>query len=150
MWEKLLEIVLFVRTGQHRTLAQILKAFIGGKVDQARISGQDMATLRRLFRFFRSVYAQSGVKASRLATDQPHFYTMVTSVHALKLMEQYGQPVLRKKLFQMSKLIDGKIMAPKGKKKAFDEYMALSSKQTTHPGRRNARQELFAEILEAS
>jgi hypothetical protein len=37
IWERLLEIVLFLRTKKHRTLAQILKAFIGEKVDKASI-----------------------------------------------------------------------------------------------------------------
>jgi hypothetical protein len=148
MWERLLEIVLFVRTGQHRTLAQMLKAFLG-KVDDSKITGQEMSTIRRIFKFLKSVYAQSGVKTSRLAKDQPHFYTMVTSLHALRLIDQYGYDDLKRRLVNMSRIIDGKTSPPKGKAKALKQYMELSSKQTTHPGRRASRQNLFAELIES-
>lgn len=148
MWERLLEIVLFVRTGQHRTLAQILKAFLG-KVDDSKITSDEMSTLKSTFEFLRSFYAQAGVKTSKLAKDQPHFYTMVTSLRALGLMDQYGIDDLQRRLLQMSKIIDGKMPPPKGKAKALKEYIDLSSKQTTHPGRRASRQHLFAELIAA-
>lgn len=149
MWEKLLEIVLFIRTGQHRTLPQILKAFIGIKVDHNKLSGEERNTLKKLFAFLRTVYAQPGFKASKMATDQPHFYTMITSIHALNLVEKYGADELKKKLVGMSRIIDEKQAPPKGKTNALNEYIDISSKQTTHPGRRAKRQDLFASILDA-
>jgi hypothetical protein len=148
IWERLLEIVLFVRTGQHRTLAQILKSFIGVKVDSSKITSQEMSQLRHLFTFLRGVYAQAGVKTSKMATDQTHFYTMITSIHTLHLVNHYGIATLKKKLVKLSRIIDGKAQPPQGKVNAFREYMELSSKQTTHPGRRATRQERFAELVE--
>jgi hypothetical protein len=147
MWERLLEIVLFVRTGQHRTLAQILKAFIGAKVDNSRITSDEMAHLRRIFKFLKNLYTNAGVKVSKLATDQPHFYTMVTAVYGLGLMERFGD--LERRLVEISKLIDGKQQPPRGTTKTLKDYMELSSKQTTHPGRRASRQGLFVTLLEA-
>ena len=114
IWERLLEIVLFLRTGQHRTLAQILNAFIGSKVDNSRISRAEMVVLTHLFSFIRGLYAQPGVGASKLATDQPHFYTMVTSIHALGLIDKYGAGELRRKLIVLSRIIDAKTPPPKG------------------------------------
>jgi len=88
------------------------------------------------------------MKESKLASDQPHFYTMVTAIHASDLIAKYGTDALKKKLVQMARLSDGKTKAPAGKARQFKEYMELSSKQTTHPGRRTSRQALFEEILE--
>jgi Protein of unknown function DUF262 len=146
MWERLLEIVLFVRTGQHRTLAQILKAFLG-KVDDSKITIEEISYLRKIFGLLKSFYSEAGVKTSRLAKDQPHFYTMVTSLHALGLIDKYGVDDLKRRLLQMSRIIDGKKSPPKGKAKALKEYLDLSSKQTTHPGRRATRQSLFVELV---
>jgi len=147
MWERLLEIVLFIRTKQHRTLAQVLKAFLGGRVSQERISAQEMVALRKLFAFLRSFYARKGIKDSKLATDQPHFYTMVTSIYSLDLFTQYSESALKEKLVNLSHLIDGLATPPRGKAAVLKEYLDLSSKQTTHPGRRESRQEKFAELL---
>ena len=148
-WERLLEIVLFVRTGQHRTLAQILRAFIGSNVDESRITSEEMAQLRKIFKFLRELYSRPSVKTSKLVADQPHFYTMVTSIHAVDLIDHFGAMELKSRLERLAQIIDGKDKAPKGKAKVLKEYIALSSKQTTHPGRRKARQELFVELVEA-
>jgi len=56
MWEKLLEVALFVRTKEHRTLAQILKAFTGEaltteKVNSAKLSSTERSILKKLFFF---------------------------------------------------------------------------------------------------
>ncbi|MBZ5596615.1 MAG: hypothetical protein LAP39_30610 [Acidobacteriia bacterium] len=72
VWEKLLEIVLFVRTGQHRTLAQVLKAFVGGKVEQAKLTAQERTTLKRLFKFLfrqRNQILEIGNRSAALLYD---------------------------------------------------------------------------------
>jgi hypothetical protein len=149
VWERMLEIVLFVRTGTHRTLAQILKAFMGLKVDSNPLTGGERATLRRMFTTLRSVFAQAGMKTSQLAVNQTHFYTLATSLHALNLLEEYEPNELKRKLAAFAAMIEDPRQAPAGKHKAMREYMTLSSQKTTHPGRRMDRQRLFADILAA-
>jgi hypothetical protein len=117
-WERLLEIVLFVRTGQHRTLAQILKAFIGTKVDSDPISKAEMIQLRALFKALRSIFTQADIRESRMGTDQPYFYTLATSIHALGLVDEYGLPELKRKLSAFGKLLDGKGKPPAGTSRA--------------------------------
>jgi Protein of unknown function DUF262 len=148
-WERLLELVLFVRTGQHRTLAQILKAFIGSKVDSDGISAVERKQLGALFKALLSIMSSPSMKASRLATDQPHFYTLATSIHALGLVEKYGLPKLKQKVTAFAKIVEGKRKPPQGTSKAYREYIDMASQKTTHPGRRDARQAAFAKILEA-
>ena len=148
-WERLLEIVLFVRTGKHRTLAQILRAFIGSRVDDSRITSEEMARLRKIFRFLRGLYSRPAVKTSKLIADQPHFYTMVTSIHALNLIERFDALELTNRLAGLAGIIDGKEKAPKGTARILKEYMNLSSKQTTHPGRRILRQEAFINLVKS-
>lgn len=145
MWERLLEIALFVRTGQHRTLAQILKAFIGVRVDSAKLSPDERQRLASAFKFLRSLYGRPELKESRLAMDQPHFYTMVTSIIALNLASAY--PDLSHRIAALAKVIDGKDQPPRGYAQDLRDYMDLSSKQTTHPGRRQQRQDLFAKLI---
>src|SRR5205814_998704 len=101
------------------------------------------------FSTLKSVFAQAGMKNSQLAVNQTHFYTLVTSLHALDLEEEYGLDELKRKLVQFAKMIENPSLAPKGKNKAMKDYLALSSQKTTHPGRRADRQDLFAGILAA-
>jgi hypothetical protein len=149
MWERLLEIVLFIRTGEHRTLGQVLKAFLGGRLSHDGITAQEKSALRKLFKFLRGLYSQKGMKDSKLVTDQPHFYTMVTSIHALNLIGEYGDAELKRKLVNLSGVVEGDVPPPKGKANMRKEYLELSSKQTTHPSRRASRQDRFVELLAA-
>ena len=89
------------------------------------------------------------MKKSRFATDQPHFYTMVTSIYALDLRDLYGDVGLKKKVVEFSRLMSGESKPPREITKNFKEYITLSSKQTTHPGRRADRQAEFAKIIAA-
>jgi len=148
MWERLLEIVLFIRTKSHRTLAQILNAFVGKDENKSNISAAERQSLTEMFAFLKGFYAQAGIKASKLATDQPHFYTMVTSIYTLGMVNKYDD--LGRRLGAVAKMVDGAAAAPHGKGQTLKQYMELSSKQTTHPGRRDDRQRLFAELVEVA
>lgn len=90
MWERLLEVVSFVRTKKHRQPVEILKSFIKTRAQrdatpEARISAAEMKTLRRLFRFLTKAY-RNGLGQTPLATDQTHFYTMFTSLLSGELL----------------------------------------------------------------
>ncbi len=63
MWERLLEIAQFVQSGDHRKPVDILKGFISARDQtQPRLTAEETAKLRRVFRFLRSAY-----KGKRLA-----------------------------------------------------------------------------------
>jgi hypothetical protein len=74
---------------------------------------------------------------------------MVTSIYDLNLRELYGDIELKRKVVGFSKLMSEESKPSREIAKNFKEYMTLSSKQTTHPGRRASRQEEFAKIIEA-
>lgn len=147
-WEKLLEIVLFLRSGQHRTLAQILKAFVGGKEPHNQISGAERIKLKNLFKLVKSLYSNPEVAQSKMATDQPYFYTMITSLCSVPDANSENTELMRK-LTDMAALIDGRVKPQRSMTEALKTYIDLSSKQTTHVGRRKARQDKFLEILNA-
>lgn len=149
MWERLLEIVLFLRTHQHRPPTQLLKAFISNRVDSTQISNDEMNRLRPLFSFLKALYSQGEVATSRLATDQIHFYTMATTLVEEKLIETYDNDTLASKLAALASIIEGKKSPPKEQKNVYKDYMGLASKQTTNPGNRSARQEKFAALVHA-
>ena len=145
MWERLLEIALFVRTRKHRTLAQILKIFDRTAVEKKGLTAKETAQLNRLFAFLRRLYLIPGVKESRLASDQPHFYTLTTSIIDLDLMKKY--PDLKERLARLAKLLDSPRGASAAVKADLKRYLDLSKRQTTHPGRRQERQTLFVRLV---
>jgi len=149
MWEKMLEICLFVRTGEHRKPLAILKEFITSKKTKpAKIKPDELAKLQEVFSYLAS--SRNTVKASRLFTDQTHSYTLVTALLRNNLINNIGRDALRQKLMSFAQLLDGK-------KKSIDrsistkikKYIEESAKQTTDVSRRVERERLFLEIIHA-
>lgn len=86
MWERLLEIVLFAETRQHRKPIDILKSFISGSQEAAAkfspLSAKEKKAVRHIFGLLRRAYATSTLGKTSLATDQTRFYTLITSLLA--------------------------------------------------------------------
>jgi len=148
MWELLVELVLFVRTEEHRNPVAILKSFIRARDEQQpAISKDERATLKRLFAFFTKAYQNKILRRTKLATNQIHFYTMATSIIAGKLLDEFTEADLIKRLTAFGKIIDEESPVPVSLRQAVLKYLELSQKQTTHVSRRTERQEKFLEAI---
>ncbi len=147
MWERLLELVLFVQTNQHRPPAEVLKGFIASSnsTPMKRPTSKQVTDLREVFRFIQGAYASSDLKTSSLAVNQVHFYTMATSLLGSDLMQTIQQDDLVNRLNLFGRFIDGVEAPPDDKtlKGIVKTYLAESQTQTTHVGRRDKRQKLF-------
>lgn len=155
MWERLLEIALFVRTKQHRKSVEVLTNFIRarerGEKSDPRLNATETRELRKVFRFLRAAYKDTELKDMRLATDYTHFYAMITALIAGDLLDRYSEDVLKRKLLTFARIVDGK--APKPRDKALagvvNKYLDLSARRTTDAARRLDRQGLVIEIVDA-
>jgi len=152
MWELTVELVLFLRTKSHRNPIEILKSFIkaraGNKPSQSQISAKEQQQLRNIFRFLRAAYKDKQISETRLATNQIHFYTMVTAIMNSDLLNKFPEDVLMRKLAAFGQIIDEKKAPPAALKDAIREYRELSTKQTTHVSRRTARLARFVQVVE--
>lgn len=161
MWERLLEIVLFLRTGQHRKPVDILKSFIrlgrsrGASVKTsgstpslslARMTKPEIAQLSNVFEFLDETY-RDGLASTDLATDQTHFYTLVTSLISTDLMSRFDEDELAEKLIAFGAIIAKEKAKPKELAKRIDRYISLSNDRTTDSERRDIRRDLFVEIV---
>ena len=77
IWERLLEVVFFVRTKRHRQPTDILKSFLrtreqGDSQPERSLSPSEIKVLRALFRFLKAAY-RAGLAQTALAKDQTHF-----------------------------------------------------------------------------
>lgn len=151
MWERLLEVALFARTQKHRAPVQILKGFIGGSGDNTRLSAAEVKKLKAIFEFLRSAYKKKPeIAQARVATDQTHFYTMVTSLLSSDLITKYGEADLIRRLAAFAAALDETAPAL-GKRNlvhAMKDYKEQSKTQTTHISRRVARQEKFLQLID--
>lgn len=149
MWEKLFELALFVRSGGvHRKPTEILKTFIKtANVEEKKLTKAERSKLTKAFTFLRSAYATSGLSSTRLATDQTHFYTMITS------LLDGAWPSVANTDADASKLVKklvafGKLIAAKSpSNEDVQQYLQLASKQTTDAEKRKDRQKLFVDII---
>lgn len=148
MWERLFEIALFVRSGKHRKPTEILKSFIKAPdVLQDRLSAEERGRLSRAFDFLAWAYKHTGLEKTRFATDQTHFYTMVTAILGKNLLSLYQQQDLADALCDFNDALDRRSSQIPGMSKIVREYKAQSAKQTSDSTRREEREkDLLAAI----
>ncbi len=148
MWEKLLEIAVFARTGEHRNPVAVLKDFITpNRPKQPKLAAAEIKKLRTVFRFLDGLPNQ--LKESRIFTDQTHSYTVVTTMLRTDLQKKHGEPRLRKGLRAFATVLDKDGSGPNRRiAQRLRDYRDLSAKQTTHVSRRAGRERLFLELLE--
>lgn len=147
MWERLTEIALFSRSNKHRKPVEILKGFIGATDRHARLKQAELAALRRPFVFLDELYKKQDFGGSKLATDQPQFYTIVTTLLASDLLDRTTKPELVRKFLAFRKATEvhpttGAIAD------VMKEYRDVSAKQTTDSSRRDKRQELLVKAID--
>jgi translation elongation factor EF-1beta len=159
MWERLLEIALFQRTKRHRKPAEILRSFISLRERQPRLSKPEVKKVRTLFECLAEAYRTSELGSTRLATDQTHFYILVTSLIGSdttptltgnsELIDTIARPDLIGRLVTFGKIIDEKIPVPRSRAlaKVIKNYLELSAKQTTDVSRRQDREDKFIEAI---
>ena len=149
MWERLTEIALFARSTRHRAPSDILKAFIkAGDVRNPALTKAEVKKLHDAFSFLVEAY-KGPLGSSRLATDQPQFYTLITSLISTDLMTRYPADELRRRLTAVSNMVDGTATISLELKPTVVEYLALAAKQTTNPDRRKARQDALIKLVDA-
>lgn len=153
MWERLTEIALFAKDGQHRAPAAILKSFINIEKDKPphnmRLTEDKLTKLRHAFGFLAQAYRNTPeLAATKLATDQPQFYTLITTLISTDLLDKYEREDLETRILSVAEIIEKKRPAPDGIAKAIRNYRSASSKHTTDPGQRSKRQKALIEALE--
>jgi uncharacterized protein with ParB-like and HNH nuclease domain len=151
MWERLTEIALFLRTKQHRSPAEILKAFIvPDRKKNKKLTEEELAKFRQVFGFLADAYrTHPRLAKSGFASDQPSFYTLVTTLLSTTILDDYSAPQLKKRLENAAKFIEGdKVTKYPKVKKMLSSYEEAATKQTTHPGRRETRQEVLLHLIQ--
>jgi len=158
MWERLLEVVLFYRTRQHRKAVDILKSFIragrqaksapGDDVTLAKLTTPEAKGLTKIFRFVNMAIKKNRLGETPLTTDQTHFYTLITSLIATDIMKRFESD-LPARLLTLGRIIKSGHAASKSREfsKTFKRYMDLSSDRTTDTPRREERQDKFIELV---
>jgi hypothetical protein len=157
MWERLVEIILFFRTKEHRQPGQVLRTFIkyGGGNETQKLTASERGKLGSCFDFLDKCYSETALGSSRLATDLPHFYTMTTALLTSDLLQADGAPPdypsVRAKLETFARLLSESRHRGVGREvaAAMREYKEASARQTTHPSQRKTREEKFLDIIRA-
>jgi hypothetical protein len=88
---------------------------------------------------------------TRWATDQTHFYIFATALINQARQNPILDPKLAGKLIKFDALLNGKnkpSVSAKTQNKV-EEYIELSARQTTDVSKRQEREKLFGEILQA-
>lgn len=152
VWERLVEIALYARTKQHRAPAQVLGAFFkreAKKQFNSALSKEEKKNLRDVFGFMASAYASSPeLQRSKLATDQPQFYTLITTLLTTDLSRKFAPDELARRLTALGNLIDRE-PSRHPLKGDLEKYRETAIRTTADTGRRLLRQQLLIKMLNA-
>jgi hypothetical protein len=149
MWEKLMDLVMFIRGGNSHSKGSLGK-FMDGKKTELPLSVDERNKLQRVFSFLRKAYAR-GLKNTRLASEYAHFYIMCTSLLRQEIFPvvilETDRDLLMQRLTEFGNKMD---VEPKPfvESSKMGEYLLLSGRQTTDVKKREKREELFSKILE--
>jgi len=153
MWQQLLEISLFYQTKKHRKPVDILKSFITGTRDETErfpsLTADEQKGIRKVFKFLTKAYKSSELRKTTLAADQTRFYTTITSLIDSDLLTKYSPEQLMAKLVAFGHVVDGQKPKPPGKIAETEKYLELSRDRTTDTPRREERQRIFLDVLDA-
>jgi Protein of unknown function DUF262 len=155
MWERLAEIAIFAKDGRHRAPAEILRSLMDTdnkhKSVNKLLTTAQLTKLRLSFGFLADAYRHDPQLAeTTLATDQPQFYTLITTLLSTDVLDRYATShgELEKRLFAVAQIIEQKAPPPDSLKRAIANYRAASTKQTTHPGQRDIRQKMLVRAID--
>jgi hypothetical protein len=149
MWEKLMELVLFMRAGNvHSKGSAALKKFMEAKKGESALSLEEKKRLKRTFSFLDKAYKQ-GLSKTRLASDYAHFYILCTTLLTQEVfpvdLDEKGRAKLIRKLIAFGKAMTSQ--PPPKEDTEMGKYLLASSKQTTDAQKRTDRQAQFKRIL---
>jgi hypothetical protein len=150
MWEKMFELTLFVRSGgQHRKPTEILKSFIKSPTtQQGKLTKGERGRLTYVFDFLMRAYKETDLEITPLATDQTHFYTMVTALLDTDLMVRFEESDLIATLTEFGQILEnGTWIKSKKFLDSLKNYREVSAKQTTDVSRRESREKRFKALI---
>jgi hypothetical protein len=151
IWQKTIEILIFIATLEHHKPSDILKGFISqkDKLTSTKIDTSVIRLTQKIFSFYWRMYKKMKMIDSQVAKDQTHFYTSITSIIKFNMLDHYEEIKLMKKIKFFNDLLDGKVTDKKFSKK-IKEYKLLSESHTTDPKKRIEREIIFKSIIEES
>ena len=97
------------------------------------------------------LYKETDVTTTRLATEQTHFYSMVTAMIAGGLLEKFSADLLIQKLARFANIIEDRDKLAENHPAflSVKRYREISSRQTTDVSRREERQRDFVTAIES-
>jgi len=153
MWERLAEIAIFTKDKQYRAPGDILRAFMNidtNKNMNKLLTSAESTKLRLAFGFLADAYRHIPKLAeTKLATDQPQFYTLITTLLSTDLLDKFSisNGELEKRIYAVAQMIENSDPIPDSLKHVIGKYKAASTKQTTHPGQRSIRHKMLLRAL---
>jgi hypothetical protein len=151
MWERLCEIALFASSRTHRKPSEMLKDFISkkGNTPQKKLSSTELWVLRTAFNAVVDLEKNDDFLKTRWATDQTHFYILISFLILETRDGQQAPSDFGAKLIKVDALMAGQWKGDAAKKTQdkVREYARLSEKQTTDVQKRGDRIALFRELM---
>lgn len=153
MWERLLEIAIFLKTKSHKKPVDILNNFINSGVSSKnqKLNKLEQNKIKIVFDFLKRIYSETLPSTSKLVIDATQFYSLATTLLNSNLIESMSFESLSGKIKKFSDIIENPKLHKSSLKgdvrKKIDEYIELSVRHTTDPTKRTRREEIIKDLL---
>lgn len=149
VWEKLIDVLVYLHTGKHKNTAAILNTFLAEEDASLDISSATIKKLRKACQLINDIEKLHNNADNPLFTEYTHFYTVLTAIakHDLTTTDQIE--LVKKRLLKWCEMLSKKEFNQKNQvlKKYYDAYKKGSSSQTTNPNQKATREDALVEIL---
>ena len=151
IWERLLEILQYLKTGNYKRSSDILKSFITGKFQSdVPITRQERKSLTRACSFINKLAQKLGDDKVPLLQEYTHFYTLITMLAKNPSILEGTEESTFKKFVALSELLQKKRLRNASQKlnTCFKAYKEASVRQTADPLQREVRESQMKKMLE--
>lgn len=156
MWERLLEIAIFLKNKFHKKPADILNNFINSGVSSQnkKLNKQEQSKIKSVFDFLKKIYSEKKLIDSKLAADATQFYSLATALINSNFIETMSFKSLSDNIEKFAEIIEAPKLKIRGLKSdvrsKITEYVELSMKHTTDPTNRSRREDILKSLLSGS
>jgi hypothetical protein len=150
IWERLIDIIQYIKTENHKKPNDILKGFLNQKLsDNRAVNKKEQKKLRSACAFMNEVFEKISSDVNPLIYDYTHLYTAITMIISNDILPKYDKDALINKFVAWSEILEKKRLPGKSQnlQQSYKRYREASSKHSTDPAQRESRSSELLKII---
>jgi len=142
MWERLIDIIQFVKTKEHKKLNDTLKGFLNQKPsNNSAINKKECDSIKNVCKFLHKVFAAINKKDNPLFYDYTNLYTAITTIIKYDMLSTLKFETLLSKFIKWSDILEKQRLpgASQSLQQCYKRYRDAASRHSSDTTQRETR-----------